>query len=199
VNDSKCFSQIFLRESAEILRSLDTGAIEALANALERLRMAKGRLFVLGVGGSAAHASHAVNDFRKICGIEAYAPTDNISELTARINDDGWKSSFSEWLKVSNLCSRDAMLILSVSGADREGRVSPNLAGALELGRAVGSKIYGIVGRDGGLTRQHAEACVLIPPLHADRITAHTEGLCSVILHLLVSHPSLSNSNTRGE
>jgi D-sedoheptulose 7-phosphate isomerase len=156
-------------------------------------------LFILGVGGSAGHASHAVNDFRKICGLEAYTPVDNVSELTARVNDDGWDTSFSEWLKGSRLTASDAVLVFSVGGGDAERGISPNLVAALDLARQRGSAIFGVVGRDGGYTAKVAKSCVVIPPLFADRVTAHTEGLCAVIWHLLVSHPALARAATKWE
>lgn len=186
------FTQEYLKETAAILDRLDTDAIETLAGGLARVRAGGGRLFILGVGGSAGHASHAVNDFRKICHFEAYAPTDNVAELTARINDEGWEMSFSEWLKGSRLMPTDAVLVFSVGGGNREKRVSMNIVKALELARAVGAKIFGVVGRDGGFTRKVATTCVVIQPVVMDRITPHTEGLCAVIWHLLVSHPLLT-------
>jgi D-sedoheptulose 7-phosphate isomerase len=193
------FVRLYLEESVRVLQSLDAAELEALALGLGRVRDAGGRLFILGVGGSAGHASHAVNDFRKICGFEAYAPTDNVSELTARINDEGWDTSFSEWLKVSRLGANDALLIFSVGGGNREKNVSPNLVRALELATSVGAGVFGVVGKDGGATRQAAQACVVIPPLYADRITPHTEGLAAVVWHLLVSHPALKRRATRWE
>lgn len=193
------FVRAYLDESVRVLESLDADDIDALARGLGSVRDEGGRLFVLGVGGSAGHASHAVNDFRKICGFEAYAPTDNVSELTARINDEGWDSAFAEWLRVSRLGARDALLVLSVGGGDRGRNVSPNLVSALELGARVGAQIFGIVGKDGGATKRAARACVVIPPLYAERITPHTEGLAAVIWHLLVSHPALKRRATRWE
>jgi D-sedoheptulose 7-phosphate isomerase len=193
------FTNEFIRESISILQSIDVGAIEAMALALGAIRDRGGRLFILGVGGSAGHASHAVNDFRKICAFEAYTPTDNVSELTARINDDGWDTSFEEWLKGSRLSAADAILVFSVGGGSREPAVSVNLVRALELARRLRASIFGIVGRDGGFTREVADACVVIPPLYADRVTPHTEGLCAVIWHLLVSHPALRVSPTKWE
>ena len=163
------------------------------------MRDAGGRLFILGVGGSAAHASHAVNDFRKICGFEAYTPTDNAAELTARINDDGWDSAFAEWLRGSRLSSNDAVLVFSVGGGSPAQNVSVNLVRALDLARDVGAVIVGIVGRDGGYTAQVADVCVLIPVASTDRITPHTEGLCAVVWHLLVSHPALQTMTTKWE
>lgn len=193
------FSDTFLAEAAAILAAVDRGAIERMAASLSRLRDEGGRLFILGVGGSAAHASHAVNDFRKICEFEAYAPTDNVSELTARINDDGWESSLSGWLRASRLASRDAVLIFSVGGGSPERQVSTNLVAALQLARKTGAHIYGIVGREGGVTAQWAEEVVLIPPLFPERVTPHTEAACAVLWHLLVSHPRLSLSGARWE
>jgi D-sedoheptulose 7-phosphate isomerase len=193
------FVRLYVEESVRVLRDLDQAEVEALAVGLGAVRDAGGRLFILGVGGSAGHASHAVNDFRKICGFEAYAPTDNVSELTARINDEGWDTSFSEWLKVSRLAAGDALLIFSVGGGNREKNVSPNLVRALELAQTVGAKVFGVVGKDGGATKRAAAACVVIPPLYADRITPHTEGLAAVVWHLLVSHPALKRRATRWE
>jgi D-sedoheptulose 7-phosphate isomerase len=193
------FAGEFIRESIAILQSIDVRAVEAVARGLGAVRDRGGRLFILGVGGSAGHASHAVNDFRKICAFEAYTPTDNVSELTARINDDGWETSFEEWLKGSRLSAADAILAFSVGGGSRERAVSVNLVRALELARGRGAAIFGVVGRDGGFTRETADVCVVIPPLYADRITPHTEGLCAVIWHLLVSHPALQVSQTKWE
>jgi D-sedoheptulose 7-phosphate isomerase len=193
------FTSNYLSESAEILARLDTAAIEAVATGLARVRADGGRLFILGVGGSAGHAGHAVNDFRKLCGFEAYAPTDNVSELTARINDDGWDTSFVEWLRGSRLRQGDGVLVFSVGGGNRERNVSVNLVRAMEHAREVGARIFGIVGRDGGTTRELAEACVIIPTVAADRVTPHTEGMCAVVWHLLVSHPELQRSPTKWE
>ncbi|HET6281922.1 MAG TPA: SIS domain-containing protein, partial [Polyangia bacterium] len=185
------FVRLFLDESVRALGALDAADIDAVALGLAAVRVGGGRLFILGVGGSAGHASHAVNDFRKICGFEAYTPTDNVSELTARVNDEGWDTSFSEWLKVSRLGPRDALLVFSVGGGNREKNVSMNLVLAIELAREVGAPVFGIVGKDGGATKQAAKACVIIPTVSPDRITPHTEGLCAVVWHLLVSHPAL--------
>ena len=193
------FSDAFVEESIDILRSIDTGLIEQLAEGLAAARDRDGRLFILGVGGSAGHASHAVNDFRKICGFEAYTPTDNVSELTARTNDEGWDTTFAEWLKGSRLSDRDALLIFSVGGGNAEKGVSTNLVVALQLARERGASIFGVVGRDGGTTAKLADACVVIPPLYGDHITPHTEGLCAVLWHLLVSHPALARAATRWE
>jgi len=196
---AEMFSKQFLQETVQIIGSLDSTAIENVANGIAGVRSEGGRLFILGVGGSAGHAGHAVNDFRKICGVEAYAPTDNVSELTARTNDEGWETVFSEWLKVSRLSSRDALLVFSVGGGNLEKNVSPNLVAALELAKSTSAKIYGIVGKDGGHTAKTANACVVIPPLVNERITPHTEGLCAVVWHLLVSHPALQMKATMWE
>ncbi len=196
---SSSFTREFLEESAALVRSLDAGAIDRIAEGLARVRAAGGRLFVLGVGGSAGHASHAVSDFRKICAIEAYAPTDNVSELTARVNDDGWESTFSSWLEVSRLGDKDAVLVFSVGGGNREKNVSPNLVRALELAQSVKASVYGVVGRDGGHTARVASACVVIPTASPERVTPHTEGICAIIWHLLVSHPLLKKSATKWE
>ena len=193
------FSSRFLDESVRVIGSLDQSAIEDVAAILGRARDGGGRLFILGVGGSAGHASHAVNDFRKICGFEAYTPTDNVSELTARINDDGWDTSLAAWLEGSRISSRDAVLVFSVGGGNKDKGVSVNLIRAVDLARSVGAKVVGIVGRDGGYTAQVADACVVIPPLYADRVTPHTEGLCAVVWHLLVSHPALQLNVTKWE
>ena len=193
------FADAYLAETKSILDAIDRIDIERVAKGLAETRDAGGRLFLLGIGGSAGHASHAVNDFRKICGFEAYTPTDNVSELTARINDEGWDTTFSDWLRGSRFTKRDALLIFSVGGGDRDQNISPNLVKAIELAQAVGARVFGIVGRDGGATLRAAEACVLIPPLFSDHITPHTEGLCAVIWHLLVSHPSLQRAGTKWE
>ncbi len=193
------FGRAYVEETIEILRSLDVDAVDRVAAGLAEVRDLDARLFVLGVGGSAGHASHAVNDFRKLCGIEAYAPTDNVSELTARTNDEGWETSLSGWLEVSRLGPHDALLIFSVGGGDAARNISPNLVRALELAGAVGASVYGIVGRDGGSTALAADAVVVIPPLFAERVTPHTEGLCAVVWHLLVSHPALQRAATKWE
>jgi D-sedoheptulose 7-phosphate isomerase len=195
----RAFAEGFLAESIAVLSALDSNAIEGCATGLATVRSRGGRLFILGVGGSAGHASHAVNDFRKIAGFEAYAPTDNVSELTARINDDGWDTTFSEWLRGSHLDSKDALLVFSVGGGNREANVSTNLVLALELAVERGASILGIVGRDGGFTAKVADACVIIPPLYPDHVTPHTEGLCAVVWHLLVSHPALAQHATKWE
>jgi D-sedoheptulose 7-phosphate isomerase len=197
--DGTDFARLFLEESARAIQALDPSSIDAVADGLAAVRDAGGRLFVLGVGGSAAHASHAVNDFRKLCAFEAYAPTDNVSELTARVNDEGWETTFSEWLRVSRLGPADAVLIFSVGGGSREKNVSPNLVRALEYAGSVGSKIFGIVGRDGGYTASVANACVVIPVVSTERVTLHTEGLAAVVWHLLVGHPLLMKAPTKWE
>jgi D-sedoheptulose 7-phosphate isomerase len=193
------FTQQYLDESIDVIRKLDATAIEAVAVGLAGVREASGRLFILGVGGSAGHASHAVNDFRKLCSFEAYAPTDNVSELTARVNDEGWDTCFVEWLRGSRLRAGDGVLVFSVGGGNRDKNVSVNLVRALELAREVGARIYGIVGRDGGFTAQSADACVIIPTVAAARTTPHTEGFCAVVWHLLVSHPVLARAPTKWE
>lgn len=193
------FTSTFLDETVAILGQLDRNEVERLATGLGAVRDGGGRLFVLGVGGSAGHAGHAVNDFRKICRLESYAPTDNVAELTARVNDDGWDTSFSEWLKGSRIGPADAVLVFSVGGGNRESNVSVNLVRAVELALEVGAKVFGIVGRDGGFTAKAADACVVIPPLYADHVTPHTEGLCAVVWHLLVSHPALQVEETKWE
>lgn len=193
------FSRSFLAESVRILEAIDDQEVEALAHGLARVRDGGGRLFILGVGGSAGHAGHAVNDFRKICGFEAYAPTDNVSELTARINDDGWDTAFSAWLQGSRLGPGDGLLVFSVGGGSPERNISVNLVRALELAGEVGAPVFGIVGREGGFTRKVAQACVVIPPLVGERVTPHTEGLCAVLWHLVVSHPSLGRHVTKWE
>lgn len=193
------FSKEFLAESVAVIGSIDTDQVEAVASGLAAVRKRGGRLFILGVGGSAGHASHAVNDFRKICDIEAYTPTDNVSELTARVNDEGWDTTFAEWLRGSRLCAKDALLIFSVGGGDEAKGVSANIVAALQLAVDRDAPIFGIVGRDGGTTAQLATAAVLIPPLFAEHVTPHTEGLCAVVWHLLVTHPALAKVATRWE
>jgi D-sedoheptulose 7-phosphate isomerase len=193
------FTQSFIAETVSVLNALDTDQVEDVARGLAAVRAGGGRLFILGVGGSAGHASHAVNDFRKICNFEAYTPTDNVSELTARINDEGWDSSFSNWLAGCRITSADAILIFSVGGGDPVNAVSVNLVRAIDRAEEVGAHVYGIVGRDGGYTAAAADACVVIPPLFTERITPHTEGLCAVVWHLLVSHPALQLNATHWE
>jgi D-sedoheptulose 7-phosphate isomerase len=193
------FAATFISETIAILQQIDVTEVERMAAGLAHVREMGGRLFILGVGGSAGHASHAVNDFRKLCAFEAYAPTDNVSELTARANDDGWESCFSAWLQGSRISSRDAVLVFSVGGGNREKNVSVNIVRALETAIAVGAHIFGIVGRDGGFTREVAGFCILVPIIASERITPHTEGLCAVLWHLLVSHPLLQRMATKWE
>ena len=193
------FTEEFFKETVRIISEIPIESVEKVAQGLADVRNRGGRLFILGVGGSAGHASHAVNDFRKICSLEAYAPTDNVSELTARINDEGWDSCFSAWLAGSRLNNKDGVLVFSVGGGNREKNISNNLVKALEHAQSVGASIFGIVGKDGGFTKQAATACVVIPPLAPDRITPHTGGVCAVVWHLLVSHPKLKASATKWE
>jgi D-sedoheptulose 7-phosphate isomerase len=193
------FSEIFLSEVQEIAKLLDREAIERIARTLVQIREQQGRLFILGVGGSAANASHAVNDFRKIVGLETYAPTDNVSELTARTNDEGWATVFDRWLRVSRLNARDGVLVFSVGGGSLEKQVSPNLVTALQYAQSVGAKILGIVGRDGGYTAKVADACAIIPTVNASHVTPHSEAFQAIVWHLLVSHPLLKLEKTRWE
>ncbi len=193
------FVRGFLAESKAALDQLDAGAIDAVARGLGAVRDGGGRLFVLGVGGSAGHASHAVNDFRKLCAFEAYAPTDNVSELTARVNDEGWDTSFSAWLEVSRLSAKDAVLVFSVGGGSREKNVSMNLVLAVELAKQRGAKVFGVVSRDGGTTGQLADAWVKIPVVNPAHVTPHAEGLAAVVWHLLVTHPALKTNPTKWE
>jgi len=193
------FAEQFLAEAAEILKKIDTAAVERVAGLLADCRTRGGRLFILGVGGSAANASHAVNDFRKICGLEAYAPTDNVSELTARTNDEGWAGVFESWLRVSRLRPADALLIFSVGGGNLEKQVSPNLVAAIRFAKETGATVTGIVGRDGGYTAQAADACVIVPTVNPTHVTPHSEAFQAVIWHLLVSHPALKMAETKWE
>ena len=188
-----------LAEAVAIIKALDTAAIERMVDLIAEVKEGGGRLFFLGVGGSAANCSHAVNDFRKIAGIECYAPTDNVSELTARTNDEGWASVFEAWLKVSRLSASDALFILSVGGGNLENNISPNLVAALKFARTVGAKVTGIVGRDGGYTAEVADACVIIPTVNPDTVTPHAEAFQAVIWHLMVSHPKLKANPTKWE
>jgi D-sedoheptulose 7-phosphate isomerase len=197
--DSTEFVSNYLTETIDIIRSVPVSDVDRVATGLARTRAGGGRLFILGVGGSAGHASHAVNDFRKICGFEAYTPTDNVSELTARTNDDGWETTFSAWLEGCRLRSEDGILVFSVGGGNLEANVSVNLVRALRYAQEVGAAVYGIVGRDGGYTADVADACIVIPALHPKRTTPHTEGLCAVFWHLLVSHPALAAVETKWE
>ncbi len=193
------YSAQHLKETAEIVSKINVSDCEKCVGELVGVRTRGGRLFILGVGGSAANASHAVNDFRKIAGLEVYAPTDNVSELTARTNDEGWASVFAEWLRGSRLNAKDALLILSVGGGNLEKNVSPNLVAAMQLAKQVGARIIGIVGKDGGYTAQVADACVIVPTVNPGNITPHSEAFQAVIWHLWVSHPDLKVNQTKWE
>jgi len=193
------FTQQYLAEAGQIIQRLDSTAIDQVVALLAETRARGGRLFILGVGGSAANASHAVNDFRKLVGLEAYTPTDNVAELTARTNDEGWASVFAGWLRVSRLGANDLVLVFSVGGGDEEKNVSPNLVAALQYAKGVGARIIGVVGRDGGYTAQVADACVLVPTVNPAHVTPHTEAFQAVIWHLLVSHPALKAAPTTWE
>lgn len=193
------FSELYLGEASQILGRLDVAAVERMAHLIAAVRERGGRVFFLGVGGGAGHASHAVNDFRKIAGMEAYAPTDNVSELTARVNDEGWETVFINWLKGSRLQKNDMVFVFSVGGGDLERNISPNLVRALEYARKVGAAIGGVVGRDGGFTAKVADACVLIPTVNPETVTPHTESFQAMIWHLLVSHPILKAAPTKWE
>ena len=193
------YAQQHLNEATEIIEKMDVAAIEKMADLLATVKAEGGRIFFLGVGGSAGNCSHAVNDFRKIVGIESYAPTDNVSELTARTNDEGWATVFVEWLKISKLLAKDAVFIFSVGGGNLEKNISPNLVEALKYAKTVGAKITGVVGRDGGYTAQVADACVIIPTVNSENITPHSEAFQAVVWHLLVSHPKLKANQTKWE
>jgi len=193
------FSTLFFDEVRQVAAGIDTLQTEKMVDILAATRASGGRLFILGVGGSAGNASHAVNDFRKIVGIETYAPTDNVSELTARTNDEGWPTIFVEWLRVSHIRANDTVLVLSVGGGNLEKNVSPNLISALQLAKEVGASVIGIVGRDGGFTATVADAAVIIPTVSADRVTPHSEAFQAVVWHLLVSHPKLKAVQTKWE
>jgi D-sedoheptulose 7-phosphate isomerase len=193
------YAQEHIAEAIEIANRIDVGAIEKMADLLAEVKTQGGRIFFLGVGGSAGNCGHAVNDFRKIVGIESYAPTDNVSELTARTNDEGWATVFVEWLKVSRLQSKDALFIFSVGGGNLEKNISPNLVEALKYAKAVGAKVTGVVGRDGGYTAQMADACCIIPTVNTETITPHSEAFQAVVWHLLVSHPKLKVHQTKWE
>lgn len=193
------FSKIFINEAIEILNKVSIEKIETIAEDLAKIRNNNGRLFFLGVGGSAGNCSHAVNDFRKICGFEAYAPTDNVSELTARTNDEGWDGIFSNWLETSKLSPKDGIFIFSVGGGNLEKNVSPNLVKAIDLAKSVGAKIFGVVGKDGGYTALSSSTVIVIPVVNPTHVTPHTEAFHSVIWHLLVSHPALKMNQTKWE
>ena len=193
------YAQQHVNEAIDILGKIDVGAIEKMADLLANIKQIGGRIFFLGVGGSAGNCSHAVNDFRKIVGIESYAPTDNVSELTARTNDDGWATVFVEWLKTSKLSAKDAVFIFSVGGGNLEKNISSNLVMAMQHAKAVGAKVTGVVGRDGGYTAKVADACVIVPTVNSETITPHSEAFQAVVWHLLVSHPKLKASQTKWE
>lgn len=193
------YAKQHLTEAIAIINKLDVDAVEKMVDLLAEVKDTGGRIFFLGVGGSAGNCGHAVNDFRKIVGIESYAPTDNVSELTARTNDEGWATIFAEWLKISKLNSKDMLFIFSVGGGNLEKNISPNLVEALKYGKQVGSKIVGVVGRDGGYTAQVADACVIIPTVNPDNVTPHSEAFQGVVWHLLVSHPKLKAKQTKWE
>ncbi|HLG70366.1 MAG TPA: SIS domain-containing protein [Chloroflexota bacterium] len=193
------FVEDYLAEARAIIDQLDTSAIERLAGELATVRDRGGRLFILGVGGSAANASHAVNDFRKLAGIETYAPTDNVSELTARTNDEGWSTVFAAWLQTSRACDKDLVLVFSVGGGSEQPSVSPNLVEALRYAKQAGCRVAGIVGRDGGYTAQVADVAVLVPTVNSEHVTPHAEAFQPVIWHLLVSHPKVKAAPTRWE
>jgi D-sedoheptulose 7-phosphate isomerase len=193
------YAKQHLDEAVEIIHQIDTNAIEKMADLLAGVKHDGGRIFFLGVGGSAGNCGHAVNDFRKIVGIESYAPTDNVSELTARTNDEGWHTIFSEWLKISKLNNKDALFIFSVGGGNLEKNISPNLVEALKYGKEIGCKVMGLVGRDGGYTAKVADACVIIPTVNPENVTPHSEAFQAVVWHLLVSHPKLKANQTKWE
>ena len=193
------YSQQHLNESIQIIKKIDASKIEEMVKLIEIVKKDDGRIFFLGVGGSAGNCSHAVNDFRKIVGVEAYAPTDNVSELTARTNDEGWSTVFSEWLKTSKLKSTDMLFIFSVGGGDLEKNISPNIVEALKYAQNIGAKITGIIGRDGGYTAKVANVCIVVQTVNIDNITHHSEAFQGVIWHLLVSHPTLKSNDTKWE
>ena len=193
------YSDAHLSEVIEIIKKIETKQIEKMVELILNVRNEKGRIFFLGIGGSAGNCSHAVNDFRKIIGIESYAPTDNVSELTARTNDEGWITIFSEWLKISNLSSKDLIFVFSVGGGSLEKNISPNIVEALKYGKSIGCKLVGVVGRNGGYTTKVADACVVIPTVNEKTITPHTEAFQAVVWHLIVSHPKLKLNETKWE
>jgi D-sedoheptulose 7-phosphate isomerase len=193
------YTKQHLEEAVQIIEQIDEASIERMANLLVAVKSEGGRIFFLGVGGSAANCSHAVNDFRKIVGIECYAPTDNVSELTARTNDEGWATIFVEWLKISNLEAKDALFVLSVGGGSLEKNISPNLVEALKYAKSIGTKVVGVVGRDGGYTGQVADACLIVPTVNPENITPHAEAFQALVWHLLVSHPKLKANQTKWE
>jgi D-sedoheptulose 7-phosphate isomerase len=197
--EMEAYTDQYLKEVVQVANAIDREAVNRIVELLVELRDSPGRLFLLGVGGGAGNATHAVNDFRKIAGIEAYAPTDNVSELTARVNDDGWDSTFARWLETSRLGPRDVVFVLSVGGGHVEKRISMNIVHALELAQRVGARVVGIVGRDGGHTKRVAQACVVIPTVNADTVTPHTEAFQAVVWHLIVSHPALKRHEMKWE
>ena len=193
------YTQSYLREAVEVTNGLDAGQIDAMVNILADCRVKQARLFFLGVGGSAGNCGHAVNDFRKIAGIEAYAPTDNVSELTARTNDDGWEHIFSRWLETSHIRADDVVFVFSVGGGNLEKNISANIVEGLKVAKAAGARVVGVVGRDGGYTKKVADACVVIPTVNAETITPHTEAFQAVVWHLIVTHPDLKKNQMKWE
>jgi D-sedoheptulose 7-phosphate isomerase len=193
------FAYRYLQEAKRIIDQIDVAAVDRMTQLLARLRDSRGRLFLIGVGGGAGHAGHAVNDFRKLCGIETYAPSDNVSELTARANDEGWETTYSGWLKVSRLSKDDMLLVFSVGGGDLERNISPNIVRAVQLAKEVGAKVIGVVGRNGGFTASVADCCVIIPTINPDAVTPHTEAFQAVIWHLMVSDPRLQRMSNKWE
>lgn len=196
---TKLFAETFLDEARKIVDQIDRNAVESMTKLLVKLREEGGRLFLVGVGGGAGHAGHAVNDFRKLAGIESYSPSDNVSELTARTNDEGWDTTYAAWLKVSKLSSKDMLFIFSVGGGDLERNISPNIVRAVQLAKEVGARVIGVLGRNGGYTASVADACVIIPTVNADAVTPHTEAFQAVIWHLLVSDPRLQMASNKWE
>ena len=193
------FIEQYFKDAKTIIDQIDRLLIEKMVSVIKSVQLANGRIFFIGVGGGAGHASHAVNDFRKICGIESYAPTDNISELTARVNDDGWDTAYVNWLKGSKLNKNDMIFVFSVGGGNLEKEISVNIVKSLQFAKEVGAKICGVVGRDGGYTAKVADACVVLPPVNDDTVTPHTEGFQAVVWHLLVSHPDLQKYEMKWE
>jgi len=193
------YAEQYLKEAVKIIEKIDAAQVEAMAQLVSEVRGVGGRIFFVGVGGSAGNASHAVNDFRKICGMEAYTPTDNVSELTARINDDGWDTAFVNWLKGSRLTDKDLLFVFSVGGGNLEKNVSANIVRSLQYAKEIGAKICGVVGRDGGYTARVAKACLIVPVVNPETVTPHTEAFQAVIWHLLVSHPSLQKNAMKWE
>lgn len=196
---AETFASLYIAESVEILGRLDLAAIEAIAGELAAVRDRGGRLFCVGSGGGAAHASHAVCDFRKLGGIEAYAPSDNVAELTARVNDEGWETSYAAWLHGSRICADDLLLVFSVGGGDAQRGISANLVRAIDVAREAGARVAAIVGREGGYAAEAADACVVVPTVDASRITPHTEAMQSLVAHLLVSHPAVAVASPKWE